>query len=462
MYRRHGNKLAAAFLACDLVVTGVTWLVAYAVRFGLLPSPEGIPDLDHVVAAIPAVLLLAALAYHVMGLYEVHRLKQLPREFGQLCKAGGLLFVMIIVVTFYRRDLYESRLALGFFLVFNVAALTLARRLIWRAIRVLRRKGLNYGRALVVGTGRTGRLAAKTIRNNDWTGLELVGFVDRKDRPTLDGVPYLGPLDRLTDLIAEHEVDHVFVALPLSRYAELPTVYGRLSETFCEVQLVPDLPDATAVLPTLTEIDNVGFLDLRRNPQRGWLRHLKRTGDVLGAVAALILLAPLMLLIAAAIKLTSRGPVFYRQTRTSLGGRSFEMLKFRSMVEDAETRTGPVWTRRGDDRRTPLGRFLRRWSLDELPQFFNILAGDMSLVGPRPERTVFVERFRKQLPGYCQRLQVKAGLTGWAQVQGWRGNTSVRRRLQCDLYYIANWSLLLDLKILLMTPFWGMRGGNAY
>jgi len=162
------------------------------------------------------------------------------------------------------------------------------------------------------------------------------------------------------------------------------------------------------------------------------------------------------------IRLDSPGPVFYRQRRMGLAGREFEMLKFRSMVEDAETRTGPVWTRRGDDRRTPLGRFLRRWSLDELPQLFNVLAGDMSLVGPRPERTVFVERFRKQLPGYCQRLQVKAGLTGWAQVQGWRGNTSVRRRLQCDLYYIANWSLLLDLKILLMTPFWGMRGGNAY
>lgn len=462
MYRRHGNKLALAFLACDLFVTGVNWLAAYGVRFGLLPSPEGIPDLEHVLAGLPAVLLLAALAYHVAGLYEIHRLKQLPREFDHLCKAGGLLFVLIIVVTFYRRDLYESRLALGLFLVFNVASLTLARRLIWKAVRLLRDRGMNHGRAIVVGSGRPGRLAAKTIAKNDWTGLELIGFVDREERPTLAGVPFLGTPKALPEIVAAYDVDHVFVALPLSRYEELPGLLASLSEAFCEVQLVPDLPDATAVLPTLTEIDNVGFLDLRRNPQRGWPRHLKRLVDVGGAFALLVLLAPLMLLIAAAVKLTSRGPVFFRQTRTSLGGRTFEMLKFRSMVEGAEGNTGPVWTSRGDARRTPIGRFLRRFSLDELPQLFNVLYGDMSLVGPRPERAVFVERFRTQLPGYCQRLQVKAGITGWAQVQGWRGNTSVRRRLQCDLYYIANWSLLLDLKILLMTPFSGARGVNAY
>ncbi len=462
MYRRHGNKLALAFLGGDLAVTGLTWLAAYAVRFGVLPTPEGIPDVAHVVAGLPAVLLLAAMTYHLVGLYEVHRLKQLPREFGQLCKAGGLLFVLIICVTFYRRDLYESRLALGLFLVFNIASLTLVRRVLWNAVRLLRRHGLNQGRAVVVGGGRTARLAAKTIRNNDWTGLELVGFVNHEPRPAFAGVPFLGTRERLVEIIAEYDVDHVFVALPLARYAELPALYGALSETFCEVQLVPDLPDATAVLPTLTEIDNVGFLDLRRNPQRSWHRHLKRWFDVAGAFLLLVLVAPLMLFIAAVVKLTSRGPVFYRQTRTSLGGRTFEMLKFRSMVDGAEETTGPVWAARSDSRRTLVGRFLRRWSLDELPQLFNVLAGDMSLVGPRPERAVFVERFRRQLPGYCQRLQVKAGITGWAQVQGWRGNTSVRRRLRCDLYYIANWSLLLDLKILLMTPFSGVRGQNAY
>jgi putative colanic acid biosynthesis UDP-glucose lipid carrier transferase len=169
-----------------------------------------------------------------------------------------------------------------------------------------------------------------------------------------------------------------------------------------------------------------------------------------------------MVLLAALVKLTSPGPVFYSKTRTGLGGHTFSMLKFRSMRLDAETATGPVWAVRGDDRCTPLGRFMRRWSLDELPQLFNVLAGDMSLVGPRPERGVFIEKFRQQLPTYTQRHQVKAGITGWAQVNGWRGNTSLRRRLECDLYYICNWSLWLDLKILAMTLYRGFRHRNAY
>jgi exopolysaccharide biosynthesis polyprenyl glycosylphosphotransferase len=184
--------------------------------------------------------------------------------------------------------------------------------------------------------------------------------------------------------------------------------------------------------------------------------------DLAVGSAALVLAAPLMLGLAALIKLTSRGPVFYRQTRAGLAGQTFQMLKFRSMHVDAEQQTGPVWTTRHDDRCTSLGRFMRRWSLDELPQLFNVLAGHMSLVGPRPERGVFIEKFRGQIPNYSQRHQVKAGITGWAQVNGWRGNTSARRRLECDLYYITNWSLWLDLKILWMTLWWGFRHQNAY
>ena len=175
-----------------------------------------------------------------------------------------------------------------------------------------------------------------------------------------------------------------------------------------------------------------------------------------------MLLSPLLLAIAAAIKLTSRGPVLYRQSRAGLGGRTFDMLKFRSMRVDAEQNTGPVWATRGDTRCTPLGSFLRRWSLDELPQLINVLAGDMSLVGPRPERGVLVEKFRRQIPNYLQRHQVKAGITGWAQVHGWRGNTSLRRRVECDLYYISNWSLWLDCKILWLTIWRRSRHRNAY
>jgi len=401
-------------------------------------------------------------AYRLCGLYEIHRLRQLPRELGVVCRATGLLFVLTITVTFYRRDLYESRLALGLFFVLNVVGLTLARRAIWHMLKHLRRHGLNHGRAVVVGTGRVGRRVVETILANRWTGLEPIGFIDDRPRPEPLLLPRLGAIDQLTRVVAEHDIDHVFVALPLSRYGELPRVYRALEDLLVEVQLVPDLPDVAGMRPRMLDIDNVGFLSLRRDPHLGWARLAKRSTDLVLGTAALLVLAPLMLALAAAVKWTSRGPVFYRQTRTGLGGRPFEMLKFRSMRLDAERETGPVWAARDDDRCTPVGRFMRRWSLDELPQLFNVLAGDMSLVGPRPERGVFVEKFRKQLPGYAQRHRVKAGMTGWAQVNGWRGNTSLRHRLRCDLYYIANWSFALDLKILAMTLWRGLRHRNAY
>jgi len=429
MYRRHGDKLALVFLGCDLAVTAAVWVGAYWLRFALWASPEGVPDFRAMLHMLPAVLVLAAVAYRLCGLYEVHRLRQLPRELGVVCKASGLLFLLVITITFYRRDLYESRLALALFPALSTVALTLVRRAVWQTVKYLRGCGLNHGRAVIVGCGRTGRLVAETIRANAWTGLEAVGFVDRPGvvEPTV--LPRLGEIDQLDRIVSEHDVDHVFVALPLSRYAELPEVYRALSDLLVEVQLV----------------------------HHGWPRAAKRAMDLVLGTAALVVFAPLMAVLAAAVKCTSRGPVFYRQTRMGLRGNTFEMLKFRSMSPDAEHGSGPVWAKRNDRRCTPLGRFMRRWSLDELPQLFNVLAGHMSLVGPRPERRVFVERFRRQIPDYAQRHRVKAGMTGWAQVHGWRGDTSLRRRIQCDLYYISHWSLWLDLQILLMTVFGGLR-----
>jgi exopolysaccharide biosynthesis polyprenyl glycosylphosphotransferase len=462
MYRRHGDKLALVFLGCDLAVTAGVWLGAYFVRFSLLPSPMGVPEPALVLDALPAVLLLAAIAYRVCGLYEVHRLRQLPRELGVVCRASGLLFLMAVAIIFYRRDLYESRLALCLFLVLNAVGLMLVRRLIWRVLKYFRGRGLNYGRALIVGTGRTGRQVARAIRNNGWTGLEAVGFVDRHDRRGTALLPWLGTIDDLARIVVEHDVDHVFVALPLSRFAELPLIYRALTDVLVDIQLVPEIPNLAGMRIRMVDIDNLTFLGLRQNPQYGWARAAKRATDVIVASLALVLLGPLMALLAAAIKWTSPGPVFYRQTRIGLQGQTFQMLKFRSMRVDAERETGPVWAVRGDGRCTPLGRFMRRTSLDELPQLFNVLVGDMSLVGPRPEREVFVEKFRRQIPGYTQRHRVKAGMTGWAQVNGWRGCSSLRHRVQCDLYYIANWSLGLDLKILALTVLRVIRPRNAY
>jgi exopolysaccharide biosynthesis polyprenyl glycosylphosphotransferase len=462
MYRRHGDKLALVFLACDLLCPAGVWLAAYFMRFTLWPSPRGIPELAYVLRSLPGVLLLAAIAYRVCGLYEVHRLKQLPRELGVVCKASGMLFLLAVVVIFYRRDLYESRLALTLFLVLNALTLMLVRRLIWRALKYLRGRGLNYGRAVIVGNGRTARAVARAIRNNSWTGLEAVGFVDRPGRVESNLLPRLGEIGDMEKVVTQHDVDHVFVALPISRYGELPELYRMLSDLLVDVQLVPDLPNVAGMRLRMVDIDDLSFLGLRQNPHYGWPKIAKRAMDLVLGTLAVLVLSPLLLALAIAVRLTSPGPVLYRQSRAGLRGRTFQMLKFRSMRVGAEQGTGPVWASRNDQRCTPLGRFMRRWSLDELPQLWNVLAGDMSLVGPRPERGVFIEKFRKQIPGYAQRHQVKTGMTGWAQVHGWRGDSSLRHRIQCDLYYIANWSLFLDLQILLMTLWRGPRHRNAH
>ena len=457
MYRRHGDKLAILFLACDLAVTAGMWLAAYLLRFTVLPSPGGVPELQEVVCTLPLVLILAAVAYRLCGLYEVHRLRQLPRELGLVCKASGLLFLLAITMTFYRRDLYESRLALALFLGLNAVGLTLVRRLIWYGLKYLRGRGLNRGRAIIVGAGRTGRLVAETIKENAWIGLQAVGFIDNPGRVEPGMLPRLGEIGNIDQIISEHDVDHVFVALPLSRYGELREVYRALSNSLVEVQLVPDVPNTGGMKLRMLDVDNLAFIGLQQSPHYGWPKVVKRAMDLGVGTVAMVLLGPLMLLLAVAIKLASPGPVFYRQARLGLHGGTFNILKFRSMHVDAERRTGPVWAGRKDRRCTRLGSFMRRWSLDELPQLFNVLAGHMSLVGPRPERGVFVKKFRREIPGYEQRHQVKCGMTGWAQVHGWRGDTSLRRRIQCDLYYISHWSLLLDIQILWLTVWGGLQ-----
>jgi len=462
MYRRHGNKLGLVFLLCDLVITAAAWTAAYWLRFTLWTAPAGVPDFGVVLASLPLVLLWAAVAYRLCGLYEIHRLRRLPYELGVVCRAAALLGLLAAATAFYRRDVYESRLAFGLFLVLDVVGLTVARRAIWRILCHLRQRGLNYGRAIVVGTGRHAQKVAQTILDNQWTGLEAVGFVDRRPKTPPARLPLLGSLEELEQVIRQHDIDHVFIALPASRYGELPEVYNSLSNVFAEVQLVPDVPQLAGMRLQMLEIDGLSFLSLRENPQQGWMRWVKRALDIALATTALVILSPLMIALAVAVRLSSPGPILFRQQRIGYGGRPFEMLKFRTMRLDAEKATGPVWTVRNDSRCTRVGRIMRRWSLDELPQLFNVLAGHMSLVGPRPERAVFVEKFRQHLPTYAQRHQVPVGITGWAQVNGWRGNTSLRRRLECDLYYVNHWSLWLDLKIILMTFLVGLRHRNAY
>jgi Undecaprenyl-phosphate glucose phosphotransferase len=462
MFRRHGDKLSSIFLLCDVTLTSFAWVTGYWLRFNLLPTPLGAPPFRACARSLPLVILLAVFAYRACRLYELHRLVRLPQELATLTRASGLLFLFLITLAFYRRDPYESRLALGIFFLANIAYLALARRTLWKALRGLRRRGFNHGRALVVGTGRIARKTVREIQNNDWTGLEPIGYVDRPDVSPPDDLPILGNVDDLPDLVERMAIDFVFICLPLRRYSEVRRVYAALSNVVVDVQLVPDLPNLGGMRLRTSQIGDLVFHGVREDPHAGWNRVVKRTTDLVLGTVALIVAAPVMGVIALWIRLSSGRPVLYRQQRLGLGGRPFEMLKFRTMDVDAEKATGPVWATAHDDRCTPVGGFLRRTSLDELPQLFNVLRGDMSLVGPRPERSVFIRSFRNLIPRYMLRHSVKAGITGWAQVNGWRGDTSLHKRVQYDLYYINHWSFWLDLRILWLTALRMLGERNAY
>jgi Undecaprenyl-phosphate glucose phosphotransferase len=464
MIKRRSQVLVAWFLFCDLLLTGASWVVAYFLRFDtdLIPVTKTPLDESQCLSNLPLVLLLAAGAYHLTGQYAIHRLRRLREEVVCVVKGTALLSLLVVAATFLRHDPYESRATLILFSGLTVAALLAGRRLNWSVIRTLRSHGYNQSFSLIVGAGRVARKTERALRHAGWMGIKNVGFVDEQSTRLYDDLDVLGGFADLPDLIAKYRIGHVFIALPLNRYHDARCAFDILSKLLVEVRLVADLPALTGLSLSTTNLDGLPLLGLRESPHFGLNVVVKRGMDVVLSTLVLVILAPVLGLIALLVKLTSPGPVLYRQERCGLNGKPFKMLKFRSMRADAERLTGAVWARRDDDRRTRLGTFLRSWSLDELPQLINVLSGDMSMVGPRPERPVFIQQFSKTLPSYMVRHCVKSGITGWAQVHGWRGNTSLRKRLQYDLYYITHWTPWLDLRILWMTIFHGLVHRNAY
>jgi len=319
-------------------------------------------------------------------------------------------------------------------------------------------------RMVLVGTGEVARMIHQKTIHSPHLGYRVIGFVDGHEGDgEISGVPILGSQADLARILAEHQVSDVVIALPEATHDQLLDIISVCETHHASVRIFPDLFQIIASELTIGDLDGLPLLAVRDVALRGWRLSLKRAMDIVVSAVGLTVLSPFMLLTALLIKLTSKGPVFYAQERVGLDGKPFAMLKFRSMRVGAEDDTGPVWASQDDPRRTPLGAFLRKTSIDELPQLINVLLGDMSLVGPRPERPVFVEQFKQVVPRYMERHQEKAGMTGWAQVNGLRGDTSIVERTKYDLYYIENWSLLFDIKILLRTALNAFRGNrNAY
>jgi Undecaprenyl-phosphate glucose phosphotransferase len=464
MIKRSSQVLIAWFFLWDMALTGFAWVAAYYLRFdsGWIPVYKPAPSFHLCWRNLPLVFLLGAISYHFTGQYTIHRLRRFREDMVGVVKGTALLSLLVMATSFYRQDPYDSRATMILFSLLTTAGILTARRTSWLTIRYLRSRGYNESRAIIVGTGRVARKTALALRRASWMGIRNLGFVEDQPNRWTGDLNILGTTHDLPALITRYSIGHVFISLPLSRYHEARQVFDALSQTLVEVRLVADVPNLAGLSLTTSNLDGLPVIGLRESPHFGLNLIVKRVMDVALSLTALFILSPLMFLLALLVKLTSPGPVFYRQERCGLNGQTFRMLKFRSMRVDAEAHIGAVWTKEDDPRRTRLGAFMRRTSLDELPQLLNVLKGDMSLVGPRPERPFFIQQFSKTIPNYMARHCVKCGITGWAQVHGWRGNTSLRKRVQFDLYYITHWTPWLDLHILWMTIFHGLLHRNAY
>jgi len=476
LIRQRHRTTAGIFLTGDLLATLAAFFAGWFLRFEVevIPVTKNVPDFTPYLRLVPAILILWPIVFHFHGLYQNRRGRSRVDEVLTIAMAVLVATVLLSVfLAWYRPPAFPgsaqvftfSRAFIGLFALADVVLVMVARMATRFTLHRIRLSGFNVQRILVVGAGALGREITAKIQSHREMGFDVVGFLDddpSKTGATICGVPVLGTLRQADEILAAHGIDQVYIALPLEAHRKMLQMIDLMAQECVEIKLVPDVLQYAALRAGLEDVDGTPVINLSQVPLQGWSSMLKRAMDIAMALAVMVALVPIVPLIALLIWLEDRGPIFYRQERMGLDGKPFLIVKFRSMRVDAEATSGPVWAVRDDPRRTRVGSFLRRTSLDELPQIWNVLMGDMSIVGPRPERPTFVREFKHKIPRYMLRHRVKAGITGWAQVHGWRGNTSIKKRIQYDLYYIQNWSLSLDFKILWMTLRYALRHHNAY
>ena len=467
MLKKHSQLFESLLLISDLVIIAFSWLFSYYVRFhsGLLPVHHGAPGLLPYSLQLAPIVVIWAFVFKWFGLYRPKRTGSQLKEVLEIARACSVSTLVFIAFTFFARHHEYSRLVIVLFTLFNIAALSMARLVFRLALAAIRRKGFNLRYAVVAGTGESARRVLERIDAHPEVGIKVEGLISTgksEEGRLVSGVRVIGSLDKIREIIRDGSIDIVFIALSWNESARMEEAVRGIGDETVDIKVIPDINDLMTLRGGVEEFDGLAILNLRNSPLYGWNMIMKRALDVAVSLVAIALLAPFMLLIAVLIKLTSPGPVLYTQERMGIGGDIFRIFKFRTMSVDAEASSGAVWARKGDPRRTMPGTVLRATSLDELPQLFNVLKGDMSLVGPRPERPVFIQEFRREIPGYMLRHKMKSGITGWAQVNGWRGNTDLVKRIEHDLYYIEHWSISFDLKILVLTFWKGFVNRNAY
>ena len=475
MLRRYNRLLVAIYVLADFLAAVVAFVLAYFVRFS-----SGLIDLNRLPPPFPRYLIFATaagalivLAFQIQGLYRLRRGRTRIDDFfgvlvGTLLAAllgvAGTLYINTYHLSEALKDqgfLEISRWVWGLFIAFTVFFTYMSRETVRDVLQRRWRAGIGLRRVLIVGGGDLGAMVADRILEHRELGFLLVGFVDdragQSDAVGYRGLPLLGAMGDIADVCGREKIDEIYVALPIEEHVKMLGVVEFASRECINVHVVPDLLQFIALRARLEDLDGLPLISVNDVPLRGMNNVLKRTVDVVLSFGVVLVGLIPGLMVAWLIKRGSPGPVFYRQDRMGLDGKGFAVYKFRSMPVDAEDASGPIWARDDDPRATSIGRWLRRHDFDELPQFWNVLKGDMSIVGPRPERPFFVEQFKHRIPQYMLRHKVKAGITGWAQVNGWRGNTSLEKRIEFDLYYIENWSLSLDFKIMWLTLLRGLH-----
>lgn len=454
-------------VALDVALVNLALVVGYRVRFesGLFAFIEFHPWSAYLgLAVFQGVVLpvVSALRNQYRPRRRLLFLDELQRAFGSVSVA--VVIALAVSAVLPSRDFAYSRMIVAVDWGLGIVLVGLGRVLVFGVQRAIVSRLSGEGRTIIVGNGEMGRAVRERLRQSPQLGYRLVGVVSDRGGVEADAdLPVLGGIDAIADVIAAHGVREVIIAEPALGHERILDIVAQCDRQRVSVKVFPDVFQIISSEVSIDDLSGLPMVTVRDVALRGWQRGIKRAVDLIVSVGVFVFLSPLMLAVAVLIKLTSSdGPVFYIQERVGLDGRPMQVVKFRTMVPDAEARTGPVWARASDPRVTPLGRFLRRFSIDELPQFTNVLLGEMSVVGPRPERPHFVAQFSQRMPRYLERHREKAGITGWAQINGLRGNASIEERTAYDLWYVENWTLWLDFKIMLRTLTTIFLGRGAY
>ncbi len=468
MLKKHAQFFKSLFFISDLLILSVAWILAYMVRYYtdlIRPPILGTPPFLIYIQFMFPLLVIWSLFSKKIQLYRPRRIDHFLKELFDVAKCLTLTLIILIAVIYLLRRFEFSRLAFFYFWILGIGGLLSIRYLARKTLKMLRRKGYNNRYALIAGTGPLGLKVLEKLRLYPALGIQVLGFLTRNEEEVgqkIQNIPILGVYEDLTEILNEQKVDIFFVAISINDYDCFESLIEKVNGHLSEIKVVPASYEFLRLRAGMDELDDLPIVSLQGSPLYGWDSVFKKIFDLILGTLILVIVSPVVVIISLLIKLTSEGPILYRQERVGMDGRTFQMFKFRTMKVDAEEETGPVWAKENDPRRTGIGAFLRKTSLDELPQLFNVLKGEMSLVGPRPERPHFVEEFRNRIPSYMLRHKIKAGMTGWAQVNGLRGNTSLEKRIEHDLYYFQNWSIGFDLRILFMTFWKGFFSKSAH